>query len=595
MVHRYQLRLAAALVVVAAAGCSRGSNVSNAAPRISFVPAQSTLGGTPFSIDLSTYVTDREGVTMTYAVTTGGGSFAVSTYTNTFDTMGSYTVEFTVSDGSKVTPGSFTVAVKSANLVVVKEDNSGLFLIDSATNKRVQVAASASLPTFAAGLADGRLVYQIGSPLQLWVFDPMARTSTRVGGDANGAVTYRAKTTDSKLVYTTGAATDQTIWFYNPMSDFSREIDQGGLSTTDVFVNSAGLVFYEAGVSGQADIFYYDPADDENVTVGDAITDEQILATLPNGGIVFSRVGGSGEADLFYYRLGTGLVEIGSDIGALANLNKTYNANGSASQVVFTVTNTGNREIYSWDPATGQTATVVAGTDNVYDGIGDNNEVVYHTVVSGSEHDVFCYDLDTQATVTVRNSTDISAVLAVTGGTTAFAIVENSSVPGTLHAVSLVASPVTTSWVAGGATAATVGQLANGDVTAERVDGTAINFFDVSGGAWGTPIAGTGLSFEGDGLDSGDFVYTITAAAQTDLSMWDESGGASVPVTITAGTDDYQALTANGTILFTRVVAPNTTADLFVWDGTTETRLTQADSAGLLHDHVVLGKFAGSR
>ena len=59
--------------------------------------------------------------------------------------------------------------------------------------------------------------------------------------------------------------------------------------------------------------------------------------------------------------------------------------------------------------------------------------------------------------------------------------------------------------------------------------------------------------------------------------------------------DAFAARTENGTLLFTRVVAGNTNTDLFVWNGTAETRLTEEDSASLLHDHTVLGQYAGSR
>ncbi|MCA8952510.1 MAG: hypothetical protein KDE27_23565, partial [Planctomycetes bacterium] len=207
------LTSAAAIALVATA-CSRGSNVSNAAPRISSVPAQSTLGGTAFSLDLGDYVTDREGATLTFAVTSGGGSFTDDTYTNTFDAMGTYTVSFTVNDGAKVATGSFDVQVTTSNFVVVQEDTAGLFLLDSGTNGQVRVASAVGSPTFAAGLADGRMAYQVGGT-QLWLFDPMNRTSRRLAGDAAGAATFRAKTSDSRLFYTTGSAPDMTLSYYN--------------------------------------------------------------------------------------------------------------------------------------------------------------------------------------------------------------------------------------------------------------------------------------------------------------------------------------------------------------------------------------------
>ncbi|MCA8978204.1 MAG: hypothetical protein KDC98_25980, partial [Planctomycetes bacterium] len=183
-----------AILALVASACSGGSKVTNAAPRISNVPLQSTAGGSSFTLDLADYVADREGATLTFAVTAGGGSFTGSTYANMFDSMGTHTVAFTVSDGSKTSTGTFEVKVTSADLVVVKEDSNGLFLLDSGTNKQVRVTAASATPSFATGLGDGRLVYQIGTPSQLWVFDPMTRRSERLGTDSAGAATYRAKT-----------------------------------------------------------------------------------------------------------------------------------------------------------------------------------------------------------------------------------------------------------------------------------------------------------------------------------------------------------------------------------------------------------------
>jgi hypothetical protein len=81
--------------------------------------------------------------------------------------MGDFTVAFTVTDGEKTSTGSFVVRVTSANLAVVREDNSGLLLLDSATNAFVRVTGASVPPTLAAGLADGRLVYQLAGPTGL--------------------------------------------------------------------------------------------------------------------------------------------------------------------------------------------------------------------------------------------------------------------------------------------------------------------------------------------------------------------------------------------------------------------------------------------
>lgn len=590
--HRRVLFLSLAL---AGAACSNGGNVSNASPRISTIPMQSTAGGTTFTLDLSTYVSDRETASPTYAVTDGGGSFAGSTYSNAFATMGTHTVSFSVTDGSKTTPGSFDVRVTSANLVVVKEDTSGLLLLDSATNAFVRVTGASAEPSFAAGLSDGRLVYQLGNVQQLWLFDPMTRVATRLGASSTSAVTYRAHTSDNKIVYTDGPSTAMTLHFHSTTTGLSREISQGALSTLDVIVNSSDLVFYEVDEIGQGDIYYYDPTQDASYPVGTGVTDEQLQTALPNGGVVFTRVGAGGEHDLFYFRVGTGLVEIGADISALDSRNKTYAGFGADSQVVFTALNGTDEELFSWNPANGQTTAIVTGANTAVDAIGAGNEVVYRTIVSSTEHDVSFYDLDDATAASVRNASDLGSVFAVVdGGSTRWAIVQGSGATSSMLAVSLVSSPSTQTYAAGGAVGHG-GTLRNGDVVAVRTDGTALNAFDASAGTWGTPIAGTGLAFGGDGLDDGDFVYALTASSQTDLSMWDSSGAASVVISNTAGNDAFAASTEDGTILFTRIVGTNTNTDLFVWNGTDTTRLTTTDSAGLKHSHSVLGKYSGSR
>jgi hypothetical protein len=590
-----------ALVGLLVAACSGGGSSDNASPRITAVPLQSTTGGA-FTLDVGDFVSDREGATLTYAVTSGGGSFTDAEYTNTFDSMGEYTVDFTVTDSLKTTAGSFRVRVTSAKLVVVREDQTGLLLLDSGTNAFVRVTGATATPSFATGLGDGRLVYQLAGSggQQLWLFDPLLRRASRLGADQPAPVTYLAKTSDNRIVFSTGTGNDKRLFVHNPATGLTRDIAQGVLSTLTVLVNSTNLVFYEVGVNGQADVYYYDPSEDEIVAVGTSATDEQLQAVLPNGGVVFSRIGGGGEADLFYYRVSTGLVEIGSDVTSIASHNKLYQAAGTSSQVVFAAQAGAVSDLYSWNPSNGQSTSIsavfTAGSNDQFVAIGAGNEVVLQRVVSGSEKDAFFYDLDSAVSGTVRNGADISNVVAVSSdGTTAWAFVLPSGSTSTLLATSLVGTPATQTWTAGSAVSSTVHTLGNGDVVALQSDGTALNVFDVSAGTWGTAITGTGLQFGGDGLEAGDFVYSLTVSSQTDLSMWDASATGSVVVSNTAGDDTYGMLTANSTILFTRVISGETNTDLFVWNGTAATQLTDEDGAGMRHDHEVLGKYAGSR
>ncbi|MFT4515043.1 MAG: Tol biopolymer transport system component [Planctomycetota bacterium] len=584
--------------------CGSGGSVSNASPRITEVPQQATLGGAAFTIDLSTYVSDREGASLTYAVTAGGGAFTGSSYTHTFDTMGEYEVAFEVGDGSKTEPGTFNVRVTSANFAVVREDSAGLLLVDTATNAMLRVAGSTATPSLAAGLASGRMVYQIaaGNGQQLWMFDPLTRANTRIAATKTGDVTYRAKTSDDKVVYTTGTGNTQELWFYNPVTGVSRALAQDVPSSVTVLVNTDDIVYFEAAVEGQADVFGYDPEEDEVFTVGDAATSEQVQAVLPNGGLVFSRIGDTGESDLWHYLTSAGLVSVGGDFNNIGDDDKTFNGNASASQVIFTADSGSATEIYVWDPADGQTYGIStlngAGANNQYVGIANGDEMVYTRFNGGGDYDAYLMDIDSLSAATLLDSSDNAQVLAVTrdsSGGVGWAFVLRDTDDTNLLAISLISTPATVTWAAGTAVSTTVNVLANGDVVALAADGTALNIFDTSAGTWGTVITDTGLSFGGNGLETGDFVYSLTATAQTDLSMWDASATSSVVVSSTAGNDVFQALTLDSTILFTRVIGTNTNADLFTWNGTTETQLTDEDAAEMLHDHAVLGTFAGTR
>jgi hypothetical protein len=581
------------------ASCRDGGSVSNAAPRISAVPLQTTPGGS-FSLDLDTFVTDREGATLTYSVVSGGGSFAGSSYSNTFASMGEFDVQFSVSDGSKEETGTIKVQVTSANFIAVSEDSSSLLLLETATNSLSRVTSTAPQPYFIANVGTRRFVYRLGVNGNDWVYDPYTGENTQLAAGEAGGARYRGKTSDGKLLYTTGSDPSLELFYYNPETGVARSIADGGLSSLTVAVSSSDIVFFEDGVSGQADVAFYDANDDTVVVIGDEATDEQIQAVLPDGAVVFSRVGSGGETDLFYYRIGTGLVEIGLDNVNLATRNKSYCICGngtSDTKVVFTALNGANEELFVWNPDNGQTTSISAGVDTeVFNQIGTGNELVYYNKVSATEWDASYYDLDDGVTAVLRDGSDVSRVSdVISDGVTSWAMIRPDGSISDKLAVSLIATPATQTWSAGGPVSSG-GVLANGDLVEARADGSKLNVFDVSAGVWLVEIAGTSLLFGGDGLEAGDFVYSEDVTGQDDLKMYDASAASSVVVSDTAGNDAYAAKTLDGTILFTRIVGANTTKDLFSWNGTSETRLTDVDSSGIYHDNIVVGSaFAATR
>ncbi|GAB4138804.1 MAG: hypothetical protein Fur0037_04670 [Planctomycetota bacterium] len=586
---------ALAATVLWSPACTSG-NSGNAAPRLAPVPPQRTTGGA-FTLDLGPYATDREGGTLVFDVVSGGGSFAGSVYSNTFDTMGSYGVVFRVTDPEgKFALGTFEVDVTAATFLVDRQDQSGLALIDAATAASVQIAAGTATPSLAAGLADGRLCYQIahGTGTQLWLFDPMTRKNTRIAENAANDVLFRAKTSTGSLVFTTGSAADTDLYLFETATGMLREISaQAGEVDGNPMVNAEDLVFYERGSLGQADIWYYDPEALASTAVSTAPTDERLLAVLPDGGAVFSRVGAAGETDLFYFRRGSGLVEIAGNSASLVGLDKSYAGTTTDSRVVFTAMNGADREIHCWNPADGQTTAIATGAVYGVEAIAAGNELVYRRDVSASERDLYFRDLDTGVTATVRDSTDVSQFLAVTGASgTNWAIVQGGGSPTAVDAVSLAASPTIVT-LTGAAAEQFQAVLPNGDVVVRTADGARVDVFDVSAGSW-SGFAGVGISYAGPGVDAGDFVYSETAGGDADLYLWDASASTSVPVSTAAGTDLFQCAAA-GRLFFTN--DGSTHADLFVFDPATSasTQVTGPDGAGQSHDHTVLGTYVGSR
>ena len=81
-------------VLLAATGCKEGDTVlimpGNEPPEIADIADQNATEGTPFTLDLSSSVTDkRDDVTeLTFTVISGGGQFTDTTYLNTFYTPG---------------------------------------------------------------------------------------------------------------------------------------------------------------------------------------------------------------------------------------------------------------------------------------------------------------------------------------------------------------------------------------------------------------------------------------------------------------------------------------------------------------------------
>jgi hypothetical protein len=592
MVHRTQLFLAAFALLAA---CSGGSN-GTSAPRLSTIPQQQVTGGATLTLDVSTYVTDREGGTMTYSVLSGGGAFTNSTYSNVFDTLGTYTVQIRVTDTSnRVSDGSFSVKVSTANLAAVRVDNAGLDLLDVDTQKFVSITSNGNPPSVATTLARGEVVYQLdmGGNNQLWMFDTFNRHSIRIGGNLPGSVTYRAKTSDGKLVFTAATGADSDLYLYNPATTLVREISaQPGQFDGNPMVNSGDLVFYERGNAGQADVYYYDPTTDTSSPVATGPTEEHLQAVLPDGAVVLSRVGGGGESDLWYFRTGTGLVEIGSDLSStVQNQTKTYRGCTSTAMVVFEVTAASSIDLYMWNPATGASRPIATtvGKDDLFVAVTAIDDVVYKTVQSGSDDDLFVYRWATNASTTIANTTDGEDYVGkLSNGDVIWQRLVTAD--GALDLFHFhQGSGTSTAIATAGTDDYTFKAVLANDKVVYRQDAVTplLKLYDPVGMASVTVATGNAPEFLAD-AGGGDFLFRQTVSSQLDLFFWHESAAAVVTVSNTAGDDVYGGI-SNGKVLFTRPVSGF--AELFEFNlGTlVETQLSQAG-----HDHTVLRTFSAA-
>jgi len=581
--------LIAALVLPS---CSSG--VGNAGPRVQAIPAQSTPGGTAFSVDLASYVSDRENTALTFRVTDGGGSFSGSVYTNTFPTIGTYTVSFEVHDNEKITSATFEVRVTSANLALVKEDESGLLLLDTGTEQFVRIGASVASPRFAVALSDGKVLYNLGQQATqtLWVFDPVTRAGTQLGTGHVGAATYVTKTSAGLVLFTCGDNSDLDLYSYNPTNGLVRAISaNAGEMDRNPMVNSSDLVFFERGTGGQTDIYYYDPSTNSSVAVSTAAAGETLHAVLADGGIVFSRIE-NGFNQLFYYRQDLGMTAVPT-LGTATNAAKTYVGNTSSSDVIYRFADAGTpSDALGWWNVDGTTGRYAASTGTAtmqLAGTTANRELVLIEEVSGTDHDL--YVVNTAATALFSLDTaDIVSVKAVsTDGTNSYVVYQNS-ITTNLHLRNITGAATTTLSDAAGLTL--LASLDNADLVYQKADGSSLSVYDVSA-ATNNTAPGTGMTYAGAGTDAGDVVFTSELGGQTDLFLWDASATSAVIVSNDAADDTFQAVAVGGKILFTRVDVDNA-LQLHVFDpsDTTTEQLTDEDELSQKHDFTVLGVFS---
>ena len=582
--HSAALILSACVALSACSGRSSG----NAAPRFTPVPVQLLSGTSDVVLDLDPYVTDREGDAITFTVVSGGGSFAASVYSRTFDTVGAYSVTVRAMDApGKDNVTTFTVVVQDAELAVVQSGDD-LQLMDTATLQfRGVASASGFTETVAGVLPKGHVVYEraVGSGNDLFVYNPHTTVNTTLGDTIENDESFGGFTSDNKVIFTRGNASETFLFIWDALTGATLTIaNESNQHARDPLVTVNDLVFYELTGPGQGDIYYYDPASNSSTDVSIAATDENLEAVLPDGGAVFTRIGPGGERDLYYFRIGFGLVEIGGDLGAtIGSQTKTYAGRTSDSKVIFEVSGTPDTDLYVWNPAIGSSRVVSAtvGDDDSLAAVTALDEIVVDITTGAGNNDlsIYNYGTNTLSTVSADGDNDVFKG-SLNNGDLVF--LREDGTGDQLHLYDTSGASTSTIAASGGSDFAFDLVLDNDNVVYTRVTG-GNEVFLYSGGGSSSVLAGA-VTFAGAAA-GGDFVIRIDAGGQDDLTLWDESAGTTVAFTTHAGNETFGFGLSDGRILFSRVETGETNLDLHIWDptGPSVTRLTTTTE-----DHLII-------
>jgi hypothetical protein len=599
--HHLCLATAASCAVVLTS-CNSSTDNPGKAPRVSAIPGQASMGGVTFNLDLTEWVTDPDGQDITYTVNTGGGIVAAGVYSHVFDTVGAKTVTLSAANGARSVDFSFDVVIETAQQAVIQA-GSGLMLLDrssvhTATPWQQGQFYSPHFLTisnsqgytdnFKASLHRGHVVYERshGSQLDLYVFDPFDPKTVRLGDDPNMVTDemFEAKTSDNRVVFTSGTATDTNLYIFNAVTGLTRTI-----STTidsherNAMVDVNDMIYFESGPVAQRDIYMYDPSLDETTALSLSDRNEIILDVVTGGGVVFTRDEGAGDVDLWFYKTGVGLTQVGSDVASsiFQDGSLTYNGSTSDGMIVFTETvSATDTNIYYWDSTTRTTTPFAVNVDvlEVYHAVTSNAKIIYTHQVSNTDWNVHAKTVG-GLDVDLSDSTAMDVFQAVTALNDVVLFRDDNA----MHvyddsAVGLLGADT------GGSNALTfVAVLPSGNVVYSK-NGSGLHRWDVSNASQLVSVTGT---FAGAMENGTDFVTAVHNAGQNDIYIWRESSDALQTVSVDAADENFVvSTTARNGLVFSRQ-GLNTNYDLYVWDlAKGERRLTNDG-----YTHVLVGTY----
>ncbi len=496
--------------------CS-GSGGHGGPPVISTIPLQYGSSGFEVSVDLGSYIADPDTADSTLTLTetsSWGGSFSGTTYTNTFDTMGTYEVTFKAvdPDGHSST-GSFNVRLNKGVLFVYHVSND-LRYVDGGTGYVKDFSGNDGYTEAWQGtLSDGKIVFKrtVGSQDDLYVYDPITGDLKTVADDSEEDETYVGGTSYGAVLYSKGSAGSRDLYLYDPSTGQTTTVSDNSLDDLNAHVGSGDDIYFErASSTGQKDIWHYDTGSGELKAVSTDSHDEGIDRTLPNGNLVYWRLNVNGTKDLYYYTTSGDSYTIcaGSEEDAVAG-------NTSSSHVLYTKDGAG---LYVFNVSTMASASIeTSGTVTYKTSMGSGDYVIYE--LSGN---LYAYRISTGTKTTVASSASYEGKLSDD---------------------------------------ATLVYSASNDLyTYSLSSGTAVNISSTSG---------TASSFDAV-LSNDDIVFTESGA----LKYWDTSAATKKDVSTSDGTETYKGDMGGGKFCF---ATTGGSGNLYIWDTEAGSATTVSD------------------
>ena len=567
-------------LMIGIVGCSKLPARLGPGPTVSAIPLQEASTGDELRVNLSDYVDNPGEQTLSWQVLSGPGSIEGETYVGTFDQIGSVDVSVRVANrDGRSSDANFKVVALHGYMAVVQNGH-GLEVLDGGAGTVSAIDVGGNLPlVYRDVMPDGSLIYERmgGSGIDLFHYDH--KESRQIGQGLGLNTIYDNHTPSGQVFFEEGTASETSLYLWNPDGETATRIARRPyMHNRNAFFSPPDVVYFEFGNNGQADIYFW------RIGIGDPATGyssdhhEEIKAVLPDGGVVFSTKGLGGEDELLYYRMGHGVFTVGGDLPAsVQDQDMTYVTLSSQGLVVFE-TGTTSRDLWVWN-APGLTTSEVAATsaDERYEAMTSDDLIVYSVTTAPGNNDLKLYNYSVGA------STDIGAsaaneVFELTLSDSDVIYAVETATNRSLHRFDVATNTVDTIAESVGESYATVAVLTNDRLVYSRTGAPS------SIHTW-NPVTGTSMlaggpdaTFAGQGPNGG-FVMHVTAFGQTDLALWDGTSGQ--VVTIAQGPQDehFEAAFGNGAVIYSVVVPPKTTTDLFQWLNGAATRMTDGSAS----------------